>query len=121
VRILANENVPASAIALLRTRGHDVRWVRTDLPGAPDDQVLRMAASQDRLLVTFDKDFSELVVRSGLPASCGVVLFRLRPASPAHVAQQIVTALESRDDWAGCFSVVEPDRVRMIPLPARER
>src|SRR5882672_5981567 len=30
-----------------------------------------------RVLLTFDKNFGELAWRSGLPASCGIVLFRL--------------------------------------------
>jgi len=117
MRILANENVPGSAITALRERGHDVHWVRTDSPGAPDRDVLRAALLEDRLLVTFDKDFGELAVRARLPASCGIVLFRIPLASPDRVAHQIVTALESRTDWAGCFSVVERNRVRMVPLP----
>jgi predicted nuclease of predicted toxin-antitoxin system len=119
VRILANENFPLDAVLLLRERGHDVAWVRSDAPGSSDRQVIARAQMEDRILITFDKDFGELVFRSGLPASSGVVLFRIAAPSSAHVARVAAAALESRTDWAGHFTVVEDDRIRMIDLPGR--
>jgi hypothetical protein len=68
-------------------------------------------------LLTFDKDFGELAFRAGLPASSGIVLFRISVPSPAHAVRVIVAALESRTDWAGHFAVVEDDQVRLSPLP----
>jgi predicted nuclease of predicted toxin-antitoxin system len=119
MRILANENFPGDAVVVLRKRGHDVAWVRSDAPGSSDTQVLARAQTEGRVLVTFDKDFGELAFRSGLPASSGVVLFRISAPSSAHVAQVAVAALESRTDWAGHFAVVEDDRIRMTLLPER--
>lgn len=117
MRLLANENFPGVAVEALRSRGHDVVWVRTDSPGISDQEVIGRAIAEIRVLVTFDKDFGELAFRTGVPASCGIVLFRISPASPEHVAQTAITVLESRDDWAGHFSVIEEARVRMIPVP----
>jgi predicted nuclease of predicted toxin-antitoxin system len=117
VRILANENFPGDAVLALTERGHDVAWVRSDAPGSSDRQVIARAQREQRILITFDKDFGELVFRSGLPASSGVVLFRIAAPSSAHVARVAVAALESRTDWAGHFAVVEDDRIRMTPLP----
>lgn len=118
LRLLANENFPRAAVDALRERGHDVGWVRTDAPGSSDREVLRRAVAEIRVLITFDKDFGELAFREGLSAVSGVVLFRIAPQSPSHVAQRAVAVLESRDDWAGHFSVVEADRVRTTPLPS---
>lgn len=120
MRILANENFPAAAVDALLSRGHDIVWVRTDAPGSSDKDVLGRAMSEGRVLITFDKDFGALAFRAGLPASCGVVLFRVRPVSPSHVAERAVAVLESRADWAGHFSVVEEHRVRMTPLPLED-
>lgn len=117
MRLLANENFPFDAVEALRERGHDVAWVRADAPGSSDDQVLARAVAEDRLLITFDKDFGELAFRSGLPASCGVVLFRIRLASAHQIAERAVAALECRADWAGHFAVVLDDRIRMTLLP----
>ena len=118
LRILANENFPGAAVQALRARGHDVGWVRTDAPGSSDVDVLARAVSEARILITFDKDYGELAFRAGLSTVSGVVLFRIRPVSPQHVAPRSVAALESRSDWAGHFSVVEAHRVRMTALPS---
>jgi predicted nuclease of predicted toxin-antitoxin system len=116
MRILANENFPADAVVALRRAGHDVAWIRTDAPGSSDTEVLRRAQVEDRVLITFDKDFGELAFRSGLPATSGVVLFRISAPSSDHVARVALSVLDSRADWAGHFSVVEDRRVRMTRL-----
>jgi predicted nuclease of predicted toxin-antitoxin system len=121
MRILANENFPSEAVEALRARGHDVFWVRTDSPGSPDSKVVDRAASDGRLLITFDKDFGELAFRRGLFSPAGIILFRIKASSPEHVAQVAVAVLEERSDWAGHFSVIEEGRVRMSPLPASPR
>ncbi|MBI4703413.1 MAG: DUF5615 family PIN-like protein [Deltaproteobacteria bacterium] len=117
MRVLANENVAGDVIEELRARGHDVAWIRVDAPGARDDAILARAVAERRLLVTFDKDFGELVFARGAAASCGLVLFRLSALSASELASRVSDVLESRSDWSGCFSVVEPHRVRMLPLP----
>ena len=86
LRILANENVPGEAIDALRILGHDVVWMRTHAPGSPDEAVLKLAQVDNRL------------------------------SGPAHTTALIVAALQSRLEWAGYFSVVENDRIRMVPL-----
>ena len=117
MRILADENFAGDAVIALRGRGHDVAWVRSGAPGSRDLEVIARAQVEGRVLVTFDKDFVELVFRSRLSFSSGVVLFRISASSPEYIARVAVAALESRTDWAGHFAVVEDDRIRMTPLP----
>ena len=69
MRLCANENVPGDCVAALRQRGHDVLWIREAARGSPDDAVLTRAQAEARLLITFDKDFGELVFRRGRAAS----------------------------------------------------
>lgn len=85
--------------------------------GYGDIEVLGWAAVEGRLLVTFDKDFGELAFRAKLPAESGVILFRIRKQLPEFVSRRAVETIASRSDWAGHFSVVEEDRVRMTLLP----
>ena len=85
-------------------------------PRSSDEVVLARAQTEDRLLLTFDKDFGELAFRFGLPIS-GVILLRLSASSPTRLTQVVMAALTSREDWAGMFSVVEEGRVRMTALP----
>jgi predicted nuclease of predicted toxin-antitoxin system len=116
MRILANENFPRDAVDYLREIGHDVAWVRADAPGSSDREVLDRAQSDDRVLLTFDKDFGELAFRSGLPATCGIILLRFTATSSEHVAKTVAEALRDRTDWIGNFSVIEDLRIRMTPL-----
>lgn len=78
MRFLANENFPGDTVEALRQQGNNVSWIRTDAPGSTDIDVLAFAQSEERIILTFDKDFGELAFHSGLPASSGVILFRLR-------------------------------------------
>ena len=117
MRLLANENFPLDAVLALRENGQDVAWIREDARGSNDEQVLARAQIEERILITFDKDFGELAFRSKLPATSGVILFRISAPSSQHVAQVAVQVIAIRTDWAGHFSVIEDKRIRMTPLP----
>jgi predicted nuclease of predicted toxin-antitoxin system len=113
MRFLANENFPFDAVEALRQNGHDVAWIRVDSPGISDPEVLSRAQSEDRVLLTFDKDFGELAFRSKLPATTGIILFRIKAPSGAVVAEKVVRVIALRDDWHGHFSVIEDNKIRM--------
>ena len=116
MRFLADENFPGDAVRALQAAGHDVAWIRTDRPGCTDDEVLALAIQEQRIILTFDKDFGELAWARALPPSCGIVLFRL-PMPMIDVGDRLAKLLESRTDWAGHFAVIEASRIRMRPLP----
>jgi predicted nuclease of predicted toxin-antitoxin system len=117
MKLLANENFPRVAVEALRRHGHDVVWARIDMPGDEDEAILRRAQAEDRLILTFDKDFGELAFRFGLPAESGIILLRFAADQPGAVAERIVELFSERSDWAGYFSVVESYRIRTRPLP----
>jgi predicted nuclease of predicted toxin-antitoxin system len=60
MRFLANENFPGTAVKALEMAGNDIVWVRAAAPGCSDQEVLAWAAREERILLTFDKDFGEL-------------------------------------------------------------
>ncbi len=116
MRFLANENIPGAVVAALRAAGNDVVWIRIAAPGSSDPEVLAWAVREERVLLTFDKDFGELAKGSLLPAACGVILLRVPMPRPDHVGSQLANVITARVDWAGHFSVIEPGRVRMRAL-----
>lgn len=61
--LIANENLPATAVQGLRDRGHDVLSVKESMRGMDDAAILARAQSESRLVVTQDKDFGELAFR----------------------------------------------------------
>ena len=117
MRLLANENIPGSVVERLRQNGHDVLAVKESMRGAMDIDILARAQAESRVLISQDKDFGELAFRSGLPAQCGVILFRLDGDDPDDDLRRMVEAVESRTDWTGTFAVVDQFRIRLRPLP----
>lgn len=118
MRLLAHENFPGAAVSALRSLGHDVAWVKTHAPGIGDREVLAWAIRDERILLTFDKDFGELARTSGLPPTCGVV-FRIPVPAPGDVGRRLADVIGARSDWTGHFAVVEPGRVRMrLQMPS---
>jgi predicted nuclease of predicted toxin-antitoxin system len=115
--LLANENFPLDAVDALRNNGHDVAWIRSDSPGISNVDVLARAIDENRVLITFDKDFGELAFHANLPAQYGIILFRIAMPSSSHIARFVVAAINSRTDWPGNFSVVEDTRIRIRTLP----
>ncbi|MEZ4861185.1 MAG: DUF5615 family PIN-like protein [Caldilineaceae bacterium] len=118
MRILADENCPGDLVDALRSVGHDVVWIRDDARGSKDPAILARAQAETRLILTFDKDFGELAFRARLPAASGIILCRLHGLPPARIVAIVLAALDSRPDWAGYFTVIAEQRIRIIPLPA---
>jgi hypothetical protein len=118
VLFLADENMPGAVIGAIRQAGHDVEWVRLKAPGITDTAVLAWAVREDRILLTFDKDFGDLAKASGESGAWGVILFRLPMPGVRDAGRLIAGLIDSRDDWGGHFSVVEPGRIRMRALAA---
>lgn len=119
--LLAEENFPRPAVAALREAGLDVLWIAEADPGAADDEVLALCVAARRTLLTFDKDFGELAYRRSLPADCGIILFRITPQTPEEVATLAVAAIRSQPNWAGSFSVISRQRIRVRPIPRPRR
>lgn len=58
-----------------------------------------------------------MAFQHGLPASCGIVLFRIRAADPNLLAHRVVNVLNSQPSWQGMFASVDEERIRLRPLP----
>jgi predicted nuclease of predicted toxin-antitoxin system len=116
MRWLCDENVPRNLVDALRQHGHDVVWIREGSPGMPDAEVLALAIRERRVCLTFDKDFGQLAANTSFSSDSGIVLLRLPAPSSKDRVQSMVAIANSRADWGGHFSVVEPGRIRMRPL-----
>jgi predicted nuclease of predicted toxin-antitoxin system len=119
MRFLADENFPGDAVKRIAAAGHDIIWVRTTAPGSKDDEILAWAVREARVLLTFDQDFGALTWRFGLPATSGIVLFRIPMTAATDVGAMLAAIIEKRGDWVGHFAVVQPGRIRMRLLSTR--
>ncbi|HEO69984.1 MAG TPA: hypothetical protein ENN80_01880 [Candidatus Hydrogenedentes bacterium] len=71
MRVIADENLQGDTVLALRSAGHDVVWAPADMSGANDRTIVESAESEERVSVTFDKDFGELAFRYALAAPKG--------------------------------------------------
>ncbi len=113
MRFIVDESTGMAIVEHLRGTGHDVLAVGETLPQATDAQILAYAVSEQRILVTNDKDFGELVFRTG-QAHDGVLLLRLHDESPATRIRTVKSILEKyADRLAGRFVVATEKAVRI--------
>ncbi|HEX7131765.1 MAG TPA: DUF5615 family PIN-like protein, partial [Iamia sp.] len=77
MRFLLDQNISPLVADLLGDAGHDAVHVRDlGLSRADDDEVLSAAADGDRILVSSDTDFGELLARSNRSTPSLVLLRR---------------------------------------------
>ncbi|NWG32394.1 MAG: DUF5615 family PIN-like protein [Rhodocyclaceae bacterium] len=117
MRLLANENFPGPAIRLLRERGIDVVWVAERMPAATDAEVLACARAEGRWLLTFDRDYGELVFSRAMPPPRAVIYLRQEPYPPTRPAELILELLSQPERFEGMFLVVSEYAVRTRRLP----
>lgn len=115
-RYLANENFPALVVQHLRQLGNDVLYAAENMVGAVDPVILQTALAQDSVLLTFDRDFGELVYRQRQPSAPGIVLFRLQHLPPATMLSYVESFLVTAPGLRTFFTVVSPGQCRQTPL-----
>jgi predicted nuclease of predicted toxin-antitoxin system len=82
MKFLADMGVSMTVVQALREQNYDAIHLREQgLQRLPDPTILIKAKQENRIILTFDLDFSELLAinRENLP---GVVIFRLQKNNP---------------------------------------
>jgi predicted nuclease of predicted toxin-antitoxin system len=116
MRFIVDESTGLAVAEYLRKVGYDALAVFEEMPEAFDEDILARAVTDGRIVVTNDKNFGELVFRSG-HAHHGVILFRLQDASAARRVEAMAAVLaEYSDRLPGHFTVVTEQNVRIRPV-----
>ena len=114
---LADECVDAGLVLHLRALGHDVLYTAEISPAITDAAIMARAHAEDRLLLTEDKDFGDLIFRQGRSIP-GVVLLRTDPARHELKKLRLVAAIDRfGEKLHGRYTVVDEARIRTRPLP----
>lgn len=117
MEFLANENFPLLSVMLLRNAGYRVVSIAQESPGITDFEVLTRAHEENMVILTFDRDYGELIYKNRVLLPAGVVYFRFGPATPAEPAD-ILIKLIGRTDLSiiGQFTILERGRLRQRSL-----
>ena len=76
IKILANENFPLKSVRLMYDAGFDIKAIGIDNPGITDKQVMAIAINEQRTIITFDRDYGELIFKFGYKPETGVIYLR---------------------------------------------
>lgn len=113
MKFLANENIPFSSITSLKSAGFDVKAIGIDDPSISDKQVMEIAIEENRTIITYDRDYGELIFKPGFKPQAGVIYIRDQPAEPFETAK-IIKGLMLREDiiFERTLTVIDYNSVR---------
>lgn len=114
MKFVLDQSTDARLLPVLREHGHDATRIGSDYPpGLTDLEVLAIAAREQRILITDDSDFGDLVFHHLHPHN-GVVYLRLGPdADLATKTERLTDVLSRYPEMTGRFLVVTRDRIRV--------
>jgi predicted nuclease of predicted toxin-antitoxin system len=115
VKLFLDENLSVHHAQTLRAEGYDVcAATEVGLSGSLDEEVLRFAVAQDRVLLTLDADFANLV-RFPPDQTKGIVRLKVHPPTEQAIADVLRRALllVQNVDLSGRLAVVDRDKVRI--------
>ena len=116
MRFLVDECAGPAVTRWLEEQGHDVFSIYEHSAGMSDAMVMQTAFEQDRIPITNDKDFGDLIFRERR-AHKGVVLMRLddeRSSQKIEVLRRLLT--HHGDDLTGRFAVVTETKLRFARI-----
>jgi predicted nuclease of predicted toxin-antitoxin system len=113
MKFLADEGIDRSIVDCLRRQGYDVFYVIEETRSLDDDILLDIAAEENRILITRDKDFGELVFRLQ-KAHAGVILIRLEGYTTMERADMVCRLVKHYiDQLPNSFSVIQKGVIRI--------
>lgn len=116
MKFKVDENLPIEIAELLRSAGHEAHTVREEGMAGADDPILGSVLQRERrVLVTVDKDFSD--IRAYPPSEYpGIIVLRARRQSKwllLALARMVVPLLPA-EPLEGTLWLVQPNRLRIV-------
>jgi len=117
INYLADENIPLLVIKELKKEGLKIEYLPEKLLGMKDKELINYAREKEFILLTFDKDFGQLVFKEKVKSQ-GIILLRFPPISPTKIKSIIKEILTDKGfDPNGKFVVVHETHMRIVALP----
>jgi len=109
---LANENFQRPSTLLLRDKGFQVKSIQEEYQGISDEDVIHIALKTGLTILTFDRDYGELIFKYARENPPSVVYFREKGNAPDFAANCLLNLLKSNIKLADAFTVVEVNNIR---------
>jgi predicted nuclease of predicted toxin-antitoxin system len=118
LRFLLDVNVGSTIAAALESAGHDVVRTAFLAPRALDPQILAWVVSEQRVLISYDSDFTDLIFRDQAPPPPAVIYIRDEPIDLQTLSARIV-ALVGSDFLLDHIHVIGEIELRHRKFPGR--
>lgn len=113
MKFLADEGVDRLIVETLRKFDFDVHYIIEGTLSLTDDELLYIANTENRVLITRDKDFGELVYRLN-QLHAGIILIRLEGYSTEQRTEIVTTIIQQHvNELADSFTVIQPKVIRI--------
>ncbi len=113
MKLLANENFPLKSVNLIREAGFDILAISSYFSGILDSEVMKIAIDENRLILTFDRDYGELVFKKGYKPSAGIIYFRWDSFFPEEPGEYFIKLCnESKMQFNNMLTVISKDNIR---------
>ena len=118
MRFLLDVNVGSRIAQALTAAGHDILRMALTNATAEDPDILDQAVADDRILITCDRDFSELVFSRGVESPPAIIYLRFPARSVEQTIERLIPILDF-EFLKDNLTVIDPRRIRRAPFPAR--
>ena len=113
IRWLANENFPYTSINILRNAGFDVLSIGENHSGIKDSEVMNIAIHENRTILTFDRNYGELVFKHGFRPAHGIIYFRWESFTPEEPGLYLLDLVnQDTIKLMGSLTVIDSDVIR---------
>jgi len=122
ISYLADENIPLYTVKDLKRIGIKIESISNVQRGLNNTGITKYAYSHNLILLTFDKDFGELIVRKKIDPKVDLT-YRFIPQSPKYITKNLKELLTQDDfDPTTKITIVQEHYVRpLIPISLQLR
>lgn len=120
MKFLADVNIAQLIIRFLRKRNYHVLDAKKDLLLESDTKIIHTAQQENRIILTRDKDFIELVKLPKYQAP--IIVFRLTNQKPENIKIYLEKLLmeTAEEILAASLTIIRDNHTDLIPLKSDE-
>ena len=114
--ILADENIDAKLVSILRSKNINVDHISEDYRGTSDQEIIRISKNPPRIILTEDKDFGEWVY-AHKAHDISVIFLRYNFSETSQIIAILLDLIKNRDaDLYGKFTTITSRKIRIRSL-----
>lgn len=93
--------------------GHTVLLITNTNPGCSDKEVIEKALKENSIILTFDRDYGEIIFKYGIANPPAVVYFRFKGNNPEFAGKMLDEIINAKMYiLENTFTVIEENNIR---------